>query len=56
VNDAVHDALNHLAVAVATLEAFRDGVRQPTPAQVTAVLQALEEVETLLRGLDAPSS
>ncbi|MDB5093892.1 MAG: hypothetical protein JWO85_1993 [Candidatus Eremiobacteraeota bacterium] len=44
----VHEIRNHLAVAVANVEAFRDGVLEPTPARLTAVLDALQQVETLL--------
>jgi hypothetical protein len=39
---------NHLAVAVANVEAFRDGVLAPSPARLDAVLQALAEVDVLL--------
>jgi two-component system, OmpR family, sensor histidine kinase BaeS len=45
----VHEIRNHLAVAIASVEAFRDGVLEPSPARLTAVLQALGEVEVLLR-------
>jgi hypothetical protein len=44
----VHEIRNHLAVAVANVEAFRDGVLEPTPARLTAVLDALQQVEALL--------
>ncbi len=44
----VHEIRNHLAVAVANVEAFRDGVLEPSPARLAAVLQALREVEVLL--------
>ena len=50
-NSVVHDIRNHLAVVVANVEAFRDGVLEPTPARLTTVLDALAEVETLLREL-----
>ncbi len=49
----VHEIRNHLAVAVANVEAFRDGVLEPSPARLAAVLQALHEAEVLLR--DVPS-
>jgi len=49
VSSVVHEIRNHLAVAVANVEAFRDGVLEPTPARLTAVLDALERVESLLR-------
>ncbi len=48
-NDLVHEIRNQLAVAVANVEAFRDGVLEPTPARLTTVLDALQQVETLLR-------
>jgi hypothetical protein len=48
VSGLVHEIRNHLAVAVANVEAFRDGVLEPTPARLTAVLDALQQVETLL--------
>jgi two-component system sensor histidine kinase BaeS len=44
----VHEIRNHLAVAIANVEAFRDGVLEPTPARLAAVLQALREAEALL--------
>lgn len=44
----VHELRNHLAVAVANVEAFRDGVLDPTPARLDAVLQALRAANTLL--------
>lgn len=54
----VHEIRNHLAVAVANTEAFRDGVLEPSPARLAAVLQALHEVEVLLhdvpRGTASP--
>ncbi len=45
----VHEIRNQLAVAVANVEAFRDGVLEPTPARLTAVLNALHQVDILLR-------
>ena len=47
----VHAIRNHLAVAVANVEAFRDGVLEPTPARLNAVLRALTEAEVLLQSL-----
>jgi signal transduction histidine kinase len=44
----VHEIRNHLAVAIANIEAFRDGVFEPSPKRLAAVLQALGEVEVLL--------
>jgi two-component system sensor histidine kinase BaeS len=51
VRRVVHEIRNHLAVAIANVEAFRDGVLEPSPKRLAAVLQALGEVETLLREL-----
>lgn len=47
----VHEIRNHLAVAIANVEAFRDGVLEPSPQRLASVLQALGEVEILLREL-----
>jgi signal transduction histidine kinase len=44
----IHEIKNHLAVAVANVEAFRDGVFEPSPARLEAVLQALAEADVLL--------
>jgi signal transduction histidine kinase len=44
----VHEIRNHLAVAIANVEAFRDGVLEPSPQRLSSVLQALGEVESLL--------
>jgi two-component system sensor histidine kinase BaeS len=44
----IHEIRNHLAVAVANVEAFRDGVLDPSPARLAAVLQALREMDVLL--------
>jgi two-component system, OmpR family, sensor histidine kinase BaeS len=51
VRSVIHEIRNHLAVAIANVEAFRDGVLEPTPKRLGAVLQALGEVEVLLRAL-----
>jgi hypothetical protein len=48
VSSLVHEIRNQLAVAVANVEAFRDGVLEPTPVRLTAVLDALQQIETLL--------
>ena len=45
----LHEIRNHLAVAVANVEAFRDGVLEPTPDRLDQVLEALGAVERLLR-------
>jgi signal transduction histidine kinase len=47
----IHEIKNHLAIAVANVEAFRDGILEPTPARLTAVLQALAEADVLLADL-----
>lgn len=44
----IHEIRNHLAVAIANVEAFRDGVLEPSPQRLSAVRQALGEVENLL--------
>jgi len=52
----VHEIRNQLAVAVANVEAFRDGVLEPTPARLTIVLDALEQLENLLREIPSERS
>lgn len=47
----VHEMRNQLAVAVANVEAFRDGVVEPTRERLDAVLAALDEVQRLLAAL-----
>jgi signal transduction histidine kinase len=44
---------NHLAIAMANIEAFQDGQLQPTPVRMEAVLQALHEVGRLIGDLRA---
>jgi hypothetical protein len=44
----LHEIRNQLAVAVANIEAFRDGMLPPTPERLELVLRALEEVDGLL--------
>ena len=44
----IHEIRNHLAVAIANVEAFRDGVLDPSPKRLSSVLQALGEVDNLL--------
>jgi hypothetical protein len=44
----IHEVRNHLAVAIANVEGFRDGIIEPTPARLDAVLHALGEIEVLL--------
>ncbi len=47
----IHEMRNHLAVAVANVEAFIDGKLEPSTARLTAVLQALNEIDVLLNDL-----
>ena len=49
--EAVHEFRNHLAVAIANVEAIRDGVLPATPARCQVILQALTEAEVLLAHL-----
>lgn len=44
-----HEIRNHLAVAIANVEGFRDGVLEPSLKRLTVVLRALGEVDALLR-------
>jgi len=44
----LHDVRNHLAVAVANVEAFRDGILEPTPERLEVVLRALAQADALL--------
>jgi hypothetical protein len=48
----IHDVRNQLAIAIANVEGFRDGIVEPTPARLNAVLQALGEIEVLLTRVD----
>jgi signal transduction histidine kinase len=48
VRRVIHEIRNHLAVAIANVAAFRDGVLEPSPQRLSSVLQALGEVENLL--------
>lgn len=53
----LHEIRNHLAVGIANVEAFRDGVLAPTQERLDAVLQALAQANALLdelRGFDQP--
>lgn len=50
-NDALHEFRNHLAVAIANVEAFREGVLEATPPRCEVILQALTEAEVLLAQL-----
>jgi signal transduction histidine kinase len=42
---------NHLAIAVANIEAFIDGKLEPTPGRLAAVLQALQELDVLMNDI-----
>ncbi|MGB8265292.1 MAG: HAMP domain-containing sensor histidine kinase [Candidatus Velthaea sp.] len=44
----IHEIRNQLAVAIANVEAFRDGVLTPTPQRLAAVAQALADANRLL--------
>jgi two-component system, OmpR family, sensor histidine kinase BaeS len=54
--NVIHEIKNHLAVAVANVEAFRDGIFEPSPARLEAVLQALAEADMLLSQLPHDSA
>ncbi len=47
----VHEIRNQLAVAMANVEAFRDGVLYPSPARLACVHQALADATALLAEL-----
>jgi len=51
VNTVVHEIRNQLAVAMANIEAFRDGILYPSPERLAAVLQALADASALLADL-----
>jgi hypothetical protein len=50
-SEAVHEFRNHLAVAIANVDAIRDGVLAATPERCEVILQALTEAEVLLTHL-----
>ncbi|HZO94171.1 MAG TPA: hypothetical protein VFB22_10370 [Candidatus Baltobacteraceae bacterium] len=50
----IHDVRNHLAVAVANVEAFRDRILEPTPERLETVLRALAAADQLLADARAP--
>lgn len=50
-NDALHEFRNHLAVAIANVEAIREGMLEATPPRCQVILQALTEAEVLLAQL-----
>lgn len=51
----VHDIRNHLAVAVANVEAIVDGKLEPTPKRLAAILDSLRTVDALVGGLKLPA-
>ena len=48
----VHDIRNHLAIAVANIEAIADGKLEATPKRLEAILEALRMVDALVSGLN----
>jgi hypothetical protein len=48
VRTIIHEMRNHLAVAVANIEAFCDGKLEPTPARLRGILQELEQLDDLI--------
>lgn len=47
----VHDIRNHLAIAIANVEAIADGKLEPTSKRYSAILEALRTIDALLSGL-----
>ena len=50
----VHDIRNHLAIAVANIEAIADGKLEATPKRLEAILEALRAVDALVSWLNLP--
>ena len=50
----VHDIRNHLAIAVANIEAIADGKLEATPKRLEAILESLRSVDALINGLQLP--
>jgi len=50
----VHDIRNHLAIAVANIEAIADGKLEPTPKRLEAILESLRRIDALVGGLNLP--
>jgi hypothetical protein len=48
VSTIIHEMRNHLAVAVANIEAFCDGKLEPTPARLRGVLGELGQLDSLI--------
>jgi hypothetical protein len=47
----VHDIRNHLAIAIANVEAIADGKLEPTSKRLAVILEALRSVDALISGL-----
>ncbi len=52
-SNRVHEIRNHLTVVVSNVEAFRDGIVDPTPERLTTILDELAQVEILLREISS---
>ena len=50
----VHDIRNHLAIAMANIEAIADGKLEATPKRLASILDALRTVDSLVGGLGLP--
>ena len=50
----VHDIRNHLAIAVANIEAIADGKLEATPKRLQTILDALRTIDALVSGLGLP--
>jgi len=50
----IHDIRNHLAIAVANIEAIADGKLEATPKRLEAILDALRTIDSLVGGLGLP--
>ena len=47
----IHDIRNHLAIAVANIEAIADGKLAATPKRLKAILESLRSIDALVSGL-----
>lgn len=47
----IHEIRNHLAVAIAQLDAMMDGKMATTPARLSTVREALSEIDVLINDL-----
>lgn len=50
----IHDIRNHLAIAVANIEAIADGKLEATPKRLRAILESLRTIDALISGLKLP--